>query len=599
MNKLQTVTIKAITDDSVTVAGYGVVFGGVDLDGESFSADTDFMLDLVPSKPVLYDHGMNADVKNTFIGSVSKAEEDDTGLWVEAELSRHNAYMGAIMDLIEKGALGWSSGTVGQLATRDGKSIKRWPVVEFSLTPTPAEPRTLGIEQIKALAAILPDLETLSTAAETPADDIAAIEPETVEGKTATPEDARTASATVPETQDGSTVTVNVNVHAQEGITMSEETKAVEAETIEPTAQNDNSEVLAAIAGLADSVKSTNERIAAIEAQPINAPTIQTPSEAPAHIKHLGDNEHNAFAAWYRSGDTGGVKSLVTGENEITVKASNATDMNIGTAADGGNAVPTGHYQGIIARMHEGSLYQQLGVTMIPGKGTTVNVPVDNEADGEFVSTSEASAFDLDAPALGTVAMTLVKYTKNIKLSYELLEDEDSRILSFVEGWVGDGLARTHNSLLITEALADGTAGLTLDAAAAIGAAEIPELMYKLKGEYADNGAWVMARATEGYIRGLTGNNFQFVPTPQGSATGRELFGAPVYNSQYVPAATTGLKSLIFGNFRYMGVRIAPEITFLRNPYLLANSGQVSLHYYTRIDYEVLQAEAIQYATQA
>jgi HK97 family phage major capsid protein len=244
---------------------------------------------------------------------------------------------------------------------------------------------------------------------------------------------------------------------------------------------------------------------------------------------------------------------------------------------------------------------------MIPGKGTTVNVPIDNEADGEFVSTAEAGTMDRDAPALGQVALTLVKYTKKIELSYELLEDEDSRLLSFLEGWVGTGLARTHNSLLVTEVLANGTAGLTLDAAAAIGAAEIPELMYKLKGEYADGAAWLMARATEGYLRGLTGNNFQFVPTPMGSIAGsqasvsssRELFGAPIFNSAYMPAIATTNKTLVFGNFSKVGLYMAPDITFLRDPYSAANTGQVRLHYYTRVDYGTLIAEAIQYATQA
>lgn len=377
-----------------------------------------------------------------------------------------------------------------------------------------------------------------------------------------------------------------------------QEVEAIEADT--------SAKELAIIeAAKADEVKALAKRVESIENAPAESIGVQVETKsAPAVSKTgLGDTESKSFGAWYRTGDTGGVKHLVSGDNQITVKASNDTDMNIGTAADGGNAVPTGHYQGIIARMHEGALYQSLGVTEIPGMGTTVNVPIDNEADGEFVSTGEAVAFDRDAPALGTVAMTLVKYTKNIQLSYELLEDEDSRLMAFIEQWVGHGLARTHNSLMLTEALADGTAGLTLDGAAAITKEEIPELMYKLKGEYTDNAAWIMARATEGKIRGLTGDNFMFVPTPQGTtnrgATGRELFGSPVYNSQYMPAATTGLKSLIFGNFTYMGVRIDPSITFLRNPYLLANSGQVSLHYYTRIDYEVLQAEAIQYATQA
>ena len=43
-------SIKSITADTVTIAGYGVVFGGSDLDGETFTKDTDYMLDLVPNK---------------------------------------------------------------------------------------------------------------------------------------------------------------------------------------------------------------------------------------------------------------------------------------------------------------------------------------------------------------------------------------------------------------------------------------------------------------------------------------------------------------------------------------------------------------------
>jgi hypothetical protein len=43
------------------------------------------------------------------------------------------------------------------------------------------------------------------------------------------------------------------------------------------------------------------------------------------------------------------------------MKASNDTDMNVGTSADGGYAVPTGHYNGIIARLDEAALYGKLG----------------------------------------------------------------------------------------------------------------------------------------------------------------------------------------------------------------------------------------------
>ena len=279
-------------------------------------------------------------------------------------------------------------------------------------------------------------------------------------------------------------------------------------------------------------------------------------------------------------------------------RASNDTDMNIGTAADGGDLVPVGHYNGIIARRDEMAIDTRVGVMDIPGQGTTVNVPIDIEADGEFVSTNEASAFDRDAPAVDQVAMTLVKYTKKIELSYELLQDEASRLLPFIENWIGRGMGRTQNSLLLTEVLANGTAGLTLDSATLIDDSEIPELVYTLQEEYEDGAVWLMRRATQGFVRGLVGDAFQFSPTPAGTDRGRaDLWGFPVYSTQYAGARAASGKSLVFGNFNYVGRRLAPAIQFLRDPYTLAHLGQVRFLYYFRTVYKVLQAEAIQYAT--
>jgi len=114
-------------------------------------------------------------------------------------------------------------------------------------------------------------------------------------------------------------------------------------------------------------------------------------------------------------------------------RASNDTTMNITTAADGGDLVPVGHYQGIIEQARPADLTSQLGLMNIPGQGTTVNVPIDNEADtGVFVATNESGAFDRDAPAVSKIAMTLVKYTKKVDLTYELLQDEDSRLMTFL-----------------------------------------------------------------------------------------------------------------------------------------------------------------------
>lgn len=311
-----------------------------------------------------------------------------------------------------------------------------------------------------------------------------------------------------------------------------------------------------------------------------------------------GDSEERAMAYYIRTGDKGAMQEL---------RASNNTGMNITTAADGGNAVPTGHFNQIIARRDELMLANTLGVRRIAGVGTTVNVPIDDEADGEFVAKAEmgddnsTNAYDRDAPALGTVAMTLAKQTKKVEITEELLQDEDSNLLAFVEQFVGRGMAKTHNNLLITEALANGTAALTFDSASTIGYAEIPELWYLLPDYYATDEpsvGWIMRRATEGVIRGLAGTtNFYYAPTPAGSTTiGRPiLWGAPVYNSGKAAAIAASAKSVILGNFYYMGMREGPTITMLRDPYTV--DGKVILKYNFRVVYKVLQAAAIIYGT--
>lgn len=312
---------------------------------------------------------------------------------------------------------------------------------------------------------------------------------------------------------------------------------------------------------------------------------------APAHNRiPLGDTEVRAYAHWLRTGDGGGLES----------RASNDTTMNITTAADGGYAVPTGHYQGIIAKRDESMLAKVLGVRNIPGKGTTVNVPVDNEDDGEFVSTAESNAYDRDAPAINYVPLTLVKYTKKVDLTVELLEDEDSRLVAFLDDFVGRGMAKTHNSLLLTEVAANGTALKTFASATVIAVDELEALPFTDALEpYLDDGgsvAWVMRRSVHGEIAVLDDTSIRrYLENQQGSAGGPTLLGYPVKYSAKSGATAASTKSVYFGNWNYVGYREAPGFSVIRDPYSRAGYGEIILHYMFRADYGVLQAEAIGY----
>jgi hypothetical protein len=119
--------------------------GGKDLDDEYFTAKSDLCTSWYPvTRPLLYEHGKHADVEVDPVGKVDSTTvttEDEVGVWVEAELDRQAQYYEHIRRMVEQKKLYASSGAMGHLVKRakDGH-LDRWPWVELSLTPTPANP---------------------------------------------------------------------------------------------------------------------------------------------------------------------------------------------------------------------------------------------------------------------------------------------------------------------------------------------------------------------------------------------------------------------------------------------------------------------------
>ncbi|MGB7339879.1 MAG: phage major capsid protein [Phototrophicaceae bacterium] len=147
--------VKTIDAQAGRVGGYLVVWGDTstrDLQGEFFTEDTDFALDWFEVRPMLYQHGLDGDLKSAVIGHIDALTVDDIGIWAEAQLDMHKRYVQAVQRLVDKGVLHWSSGSLAHLVevTEDGQ-IKRWPLIEGSLTPTPAEPRRTDVNRIKAV----------------------------------------------------------------------------------------------------------------------------------------------------------------------------------------------------------------------------------------------------------------------------------------------------------------------------------------------------------------------------------------------------------------------------------------------------------------
>ncbi|MDL1900584.1 phage major capsid protein [Anaerolineae bacterium CFX9] len=137
--------LKLLHADGSRVGGYLIVWGSPeqrDLHGEYFTPETDLGLDWYPRRPLLYQHGLDSAVRHVVMGAIDVLQPDETGLWAEAQIDLRARYAEAVRGLIARGVLGWSSASLPHLidVEPDGQ-IRRWVIVEGSLTPTPAEPR--------------------------------------------------------------------------------------------------------------------------------------------------------------------------------------------------------------------------------------------------------------------------------------------------------------------------------------------------------------------------------------------------------------------------------------------------------------------------
>ena len=156
-NAIRTV---AEDDDTLTIEGLGIPFGGPfpgnsDSYGTRATKKTDFAWDLFPDRkpsdsddvparflrPLTYQHGFDDVIGLHRLGGWSPMRIDKMGVWVKAQLDKHDEYHGAIRELLDGHKLAFSSSSVEHWADipADG-DWRSWPAIEMALTPTESNP---------------------------------------------------------------------------------------------------------------------------------------------------------------------------------------------------------------------------------------------------------------------------------------------------------------------------------------------------------------------------------------------------------------------------------------------------------------------------
>lgn len=298
---------------------------------------------------------------------------------------------------------------------------------------------------------------------------------------------------------------------------------------------------------------------------------------------------------------------LTTAEFRVLSKASAGAGLNL---------VPTEFQRTLIGLLRYTGAMRQLSNVFTTSSGAALQVPTVT-AHGTASWVAENAAFSASDETFGQKTLNAYKNGTLIKVSVELLQDAAFDL----EGYIGQEFAARIGVLENTAYVAgDGsakptgvttsaTAGVTAAGAAAITADELLDLIYSLSPPYRRNASFLMGDLTVKLIRKLKASGTGEYIWQDGLTRGEEssilggapsmLWGYPVYSDPDMPAATTGLVSVLFGDFSYYWIRDADGVHMQRLNELYAENGQVGFIAYHRTDGLLVNTAAVKKLTQA
>lgn len=551
----------ALNDHTAKIAGWGVVFDSSDLEGEQFAATCDFKSEWYQHPPLLYDHTLNAPQEQ--LGHVTSMKQDSYGVWIEAELDRSRAYTNAVLELVDQGVIGFSTGSAAHLVRREDKSITQWPILEVSLTTTPCEPRTIGVQRSKGNYPLhITDKENQT-----------AMESTTTVGNTnATPlpNEVPTMTTTTKTTTAMDTTTTN-----GEGV-------------LDMKRGWMDERLLQRIDGLETTMKTLME-----------APTLRsTGFVLPGDTAHdtMTSNDQRTIKAWdayIREGYRGGLKAA----------------MQESTPAEGGYLVPTAYSQQLVAGLHERSILRRAGARVLRVAGTdSFKVPAMTHS-AKATKTGEEAAFNEASPTFDEITFTPTKLTRLVKVSDELVAD--SRIDLMRQVLIPDyeqAFAAAENDYFCFGSGTGGdpqgvtvgaaNSGITTDTSTTLTADNIIDTYHALGYLYRQNACWLMNDSTIKQIRKLkesSTGNYLWQPGLQANQPDT-ILGRPVFTLNAMPEfGMAGSRVIVFGDLNYFWIVDFGQESIRRLDELYAGTGQVGFRAYRRISSYVMFSEAIVY----
>lgn len=273
--------------------------------------------------------------------------------------------------------------------------------------------------------------------------------------------------------------------------------------------------------------------------------------------------------------------------------------QSVGSGSGGGYTVPDEAMRPIVEAMKAFGGMRAVSTIVPTATGADLPIPTDNDTSvsGEIIT--ENSTHNDGDIAFGQVVLQSFLYSsKIVKVSRQLLQDSSVDLNAYIGRKLGQRIGRIQNTHFTT---GDGsskprgivtasTLGKTAAGAAAITYDELVDLMHSVDPAYQANARWMMNFATLAIARKLKDSANMPVWAPMANGMPDTILGRPYVINQDMPAATTGLKSVLYGDFSNYHIRDAGNVILLRLEERYADALQVGFLAFLRSDGDLVDA---------
>lgn len=308
------------------------------------------------------------------------------------------------------------------------------------------------------------------------------------------------------------------------------------------------------------------------------------------------DAEARASAAFW-----GAMRDNLTAEQRA--------DLKVGTDSAGGYTVPDAFRKELVQALIEENVIRGLATVFSTTSGV-LSIPVVS-THGSAAWKAEEVAYATSDEVFSEVTLNAYKGTSLIKVSEELLHDSAFPLESYLAKEFGRRLGKLEEEAFIngdgsgkpTGVVVGSTLGTTATATNAVTVDELTDLFYSLGRAYRGRASWVMKDSTVKLVRklktGVSSDNTYLWQAGLREGEPDSLLGRPVFVSEFMPAATTGLKPVIFGDISYYYIGDRQAITMQRLVELYAGNGHVGFRQFKRTDGKLSLATAVNHLIMA